>query len=83
MKRQKPRPISRTSLFEHNKSSIDRLKEIITIAVDLKWINPPQKIGYPTMQLSEVEKCMLSMCDDRELDRLRQCQKDKKKENKK
>lgn len=48
----------------------DRLKEIIKIAAKLKWITPNPK-GYPLMQLSEVEKCMVALYDDFELERMR------------
>jgi len=48
----------------------EQFKEIIKIAHKLGWITP-QKIGYPTMQLSEVEKCMLAMVNDFELERMR------------
>jgi len=61
---------------------VTRLKEIMAIAHKLKWIIPitdaryqtPETArcpDYPTMQLSEVEKCMLAMIDDQELERLR------------
>lgn len=49
---------------------VERLREIIGIAHDLKWITPHQNT-YPLMQLSEVEKCMLAMVDGRELTRMR------------
>ncbi len=49
---------------------VERMKEIIRIANILNWINPPQG-GYPLMQLSEVEKCMLAMVDDFELERMK------------
>jgi len=49
----------------------DKLREIIEIADKLNWIIPPNVTGYPLMQLSEVEKCMLAMIDDKELQRLR------------
>ncbi len=52
-------------------SKVDRLKEIIKIADRLKWITPAKE-GYPEMQLSEVEKCMLAMVDDFELSQLRE-----------
>ena len=48
----------------------ERLREIIKIAEKLGWIKP-QNVGYPTMQLSEVEKCMTAMYDDFELNRMR------------
>lgn len=54
-----------------------RLKEIIKIAYALRWITPP-KVSYPEMQLSEVEKCMLAMVDDFELERMRKWYKDAK-----
>lgn len=55
----------------------EKIKEIMKIAKDLKWIRP---IGmnvqwsapsYPLMQLSEVEKCMLAMVDDKYLERMK------------
>ena len=48
----------------------ERLKEIIKMAYKLRWITS-QKVGYPTMQLSEVEKCMIAMYSDFELNRMR------------
>lgn len=48
-----------------------RLKEIIKMADKLKWVYPPNNTSYPLMQLSEVEKCMLAMVDDFELERMR------------
>ncbi len=51
---------------------IDRLKEIIQLAYKLKWVYPPDKTSYPLMQLSEVEKCMVAMFDDFELNRMRE-----------
>ncbi len=63
-----------------------RLAEIIALAGKLKWIIPitdarylmPETSrcpDYPTMQLSEVEKCMLAMSDDKELERMRDWEK--------
>ncbi len=49
----------------------ERLKEIIKIAHKLGWMVDNPK-GYPLMQLSEVEKCMISMTDDLYLNRMRQ-----------
>ena len=52
----------------------ERLKEIIKIADKLKWIYPPNswmENTYPLMQLSDVEKCMIAMVDDFELERMR------------
>jgi hypothetical protein len=49
---------------------VERLKEIIRMSHKLKWTF----IGatsYPLMQLSEVEKCMLAMVDDSELNIMR------------
>ena len=54
-----------------NPKDVERLKEIIKLADKLKWIYPPPGASYPLMQLSEVEKCMLAMTDDSELDRMR------------
>ena len=48
----------------------ERLKEIIKIAYKFNWLVPNQK-GYPLMELSEVEKCMVAMYDDFELNRMR------------
>lgn len=59
---------------------IERLKEIIALATKLEWTYPQTQgtiafpgriLSYPLMQLSEVEKCMLAMTDDLELDRMR------------
>ena len=52
-------------------TGIDRLKEIIRMAHELCWIRPPNNASYPSMQLSEVEKCMIAMFDDSELRRMR------------
>ena len=56
--------------------NIERLKEIIHIAATLEWIYPidqpnVRQFSYPLMQLSEVEKCMIAMYDDKELERMR------------
>ena len=52
--------------------NIIRLREIMTIAKMLDWIEPSKtESEYPIMQLSEVEKCMLAMVDDNELAKLR------------
>jgi len=48
----------------------ERLIEIIKIADKLKWMQENLS-GYPLMQLSEVEKCMLAMEDDSELEKMR------------
>jgi len=50
--------------------AIDRLKEIMDIANKLNWIFE-SNTSYPTMECSEVEKCMLAMINDQELERLR------------
>ncbi len=56
----------------------ERLKEIIQLASKLDWLikNPN---GYPLMCLSEVEKCMLAMDDNVELNRMRKWAEDKEK----
>jgi hypothetical protein len=46
-----------------------RLKRIIEIAYKLGWVSPNSN-GYPLMQLSEVEKCMIAMVSDEELYRM-------------
>ena len=46
----------------------ERLLEIMRIAGVLSWIAPNPK-GYPLMQGSEVEKCILMALDDEELAR--------------
>lgn len=51
---------------------LDRLKEIMRLAHRLNWVYPPNKTSYPLMQLSEVEKCMLAMYDDSDLNRMRE-----------
>ncbi len=48
----------------------ERLKEIIKIAHKLGWMADNPK-GYPLMQLSEVEKCMVAMENDLDLNRMR------------
>lgn len=60
-----------------SKSTEDRLKEIIKMAGKLEWIIPKDDfLSYPTMQLSEVEKCMIALVDDSELEIMRQWTKD-------
>ena len=60
-----------------NKTQIDRIVEIITIAEELGWENNPKPQGcYPLMQRSEVEKCTIAMIDDFELKRMRKWYKD-------
>jgi hypothetical protein len=54
-----------------------RVREIIKMADKLKWTYPidqtnKRNFSYQLMQLSEVEKCMLAMVDDWELNRLRE-----------
>ena len=49
----------------------ERLIEIIRLAHKLDWVHPNEN-SYPLMQLSEVEKCMLAMVDDSELQRMRE-----------
>jgi len=54
-----------------NDEQTDRLKKIIGIANKLHWVLPPIKNqSYPTMMLSEVEKCMIAMVDNFELERM-------------
>uniref|UniRef100_A0A6M3M967 Uncharacterized protein n=1 Tax=viral metagenome TaxID=1070528 RepID=A0A6M3M967_9ZZZZ len=48
-----------------------RIQEILKIAHKLQWVKPPKDRDYPTMQLSEVEKCMLAMVDDTKLEELK------------
>ena len=55
---------------------ISRLSEVINLARKLKWISPIPKgynlrFSYELMQLSEVEKCMIAMFDDNQLQRMR------------
>jgi hypothetical protein len=57
---------------------IERLKEIIKIATKLNWMSPNNN-GYPFMQLSEVEKCMMAMVNDFELNLMREWYKNKEK----
>jgi hypothetical protein len=45
-----------------------RLHEIMRIARALSWFQPNPR-GYPLMQGSEVEKCILMALDDDEFDR--------------
>ena len=52
------------------KEYLERLKEIVRASVKLGWTEPNSS-GYPKMQLSEVEKCMVAMVDDFELSRIR------------
>lgn len=56
-----------------NDHDVERLKTIILYAKELDWITEaPRGSGkYPSMQLSEIEKCMLAMIDDLELERLK------------
>lgn len=55
--------------------SEQRLMEIVNLALKLGWVIEPKyaaiPVSYPLMQLSEVEKCMLAMVDDFELERMR------------
>ncbi len=55
---------------------VDKMKEIIKIATKLGWINSKVKSGYPTMQLSEVEKCMLAMSSDFQFERMKKWEKE-------
>ena len=64
-------------VFDVNKEQTERLKEIIRLAKELGWTIewatqcPLLKASYPLMQLSEVEKCMVALVDDVELERMR------------
>jgi hypothetical protein len=53
-----------------NEQQEARLHEIMAIARKLSWFYQNQK-GYPLMQGSEVEKCILMAMDDFELERFR------------
>lgn len=61
------------------KSTIERLREIIRMARTLNWLTSQTQVPFPLraqisyqlMQLSEVEKCMIAMVDDSELERMR------------
>jgi hypothetical protein len=60
-----------------SKSTEDRLKDIIKMAIKLEWvISQDHSFPYPTMRLSEVEKCMIALVDDSELERMRNWTKD-------
>ena len=62
-----------------NENQEKRLTEIIGIASKLGWVIKPIKgQSYPTMMLSEVEKCMLAMVDDTEFLRMKEYVKDVK-----
>lgn len=50
--------------------NVERLKEIMKMAYKLNWTTPNPS-GHPLMQLSEVEKCMLALYDDYQLERMR------------
>ena len=52
---------------------VEKVTEVLKLADKLGWIGKRIKgQSYPPMQLSEVEKCMLAMVDDFELERMRQ-----------
>lgn len=55
-----------------NEKVVERLKEVMTLAGKLGWTLPSNHTSYGLMQLSEVEKCLLAMGDDAEL----QCMRD-------
>ena len=48
-----------------------RIQEVIVLASKLHWLqkNPA---GYPLMQLSEVEKCMIAMVDNSQFEKMKQ-----------
>ncbi len=58
----------------------ERLKEIIKIAHKLGWLESNPN-GYPLMQLSEVEKCMVALYNDFELKRMREWYEDELKKD--
>lgn len=53
-----------------NEQQEARLHEIMFIARELKWFTPNSS-GYPLMQGSEVEKCILMAIDDSTLSKFR------------
>ena len=59
-----------------DKKAEERLKEIIRIASNLGWITTSNTECY-TMQISEVEKCMLAMVDDTDLQLMRKWDEEK------
>ncbi len=60
-----------------NEEQTKRLIEVIDMAYKLKWILSPVKgQSYLTMQLPEVEKCMVVMVDDFEFKRMKEWKKD-------
>lgn len=66
-----------------NEEQTERLKEIILMADKLNWINAPTRTSYSLMQLSEVEKCMIAMIDNNQLETMRNWTKDIPKPEKK
>lgn len=53
----------------------EAIEEVMHMAQELGWINPPNHKppydSYPTMQISEVEKCMLALLDPEQLKRMK------------
>lgn len=47
-----------------------KIIEVIHLAEELKWLEKNPK-GYPLMQLSEIEKCMIAMIDSHQLNQMR------------
>lgn len=71
-RRKKQEEYRATFSDERLKRIEERIKEIINIAIKLKWVLPKRgNDSYPTMQISEVEKCMLAMVNDIDLERMR------------
>lgn len=54
-----------------NEQAEARLFEVMAIARKLSWFQRNPR-GYPLMQGSEVEKCLLMMVDNAELQRFRE-----------
>lgn len=48
-----------------------RLIEVLKLADVLGWVSPSIS-SYPLMQISEVEKCMIAMVDDNQLEQMRE-----------
>ena len=60
-----------------NEQQEARLHEIMNIARKLSWLFPnPRGYGYPIMEGSEVEKCILMAMDDVELMRFMEASED-------
>ncbi len=63
--------ISKIEVINMDKYQEKRMKKIINLANKLGWVSPPAKNqSYPVMMISEVEKCMIAMTNDNELERI-------------